>query len=139
VFRLRDRAYSTHDVSSRVRLTKSPDEYRAVRDSRRELTYEALLASGRTHWSVGERVRVYRTATGYGGVAEEPDETAPAPADRRDYDVDHYVRLLRETYAARLVRAFTPAGFAAVFADPEQPSLFGASLAGVHAVLTRLE
>ena len=70
---------------------------------------------------------------------EEPDETAPAPADRRDYDVDHYVRLLRETYAARLVRAFTPAGFAAVFADPEQPSLFGASLAGVHAVLTRVE
>ena len=34
--------------------------------SRRELPYEAMLASGRTTWSVGDRVRVYRTRSGGG-------------------------------------------------------------------------
>src|ERR1700730_3213011 len=58
---LRRRELPTHDVSSRVRLAKKPAQYRDVRDRRRELPYEAMLASGRTSWSVGERVRVYRT------------------------------------------------------------------------------
>ncbi|MEP7000361.1 MAG: DNA polymerase domain-containing protein, partial [bacterium] len=57
---LRRRELPTHDVSSRVRLTKTPTQYLEVRDTRRELSYEALLASGRTTWSVGDRVRVYR-------------------------------------------------------------------------------
>ena len=30
--------------------------------------------------------------------------------DPRDYDVEWYVRLLRETYAARMIRAFTVEG-----------------------------
>ncbi|HEX3157055.1 MAG TPA: ribonuclease H-like domain-containing protein [Gemmatimonadaceae bacterium] len=139
VLQLRRRALPTLQLSSRVRLTKTPTQYLAIRDSRRERTYEALLASGRTSWSVGERVRVYRTAAGHGGVVagEDGDDAATGErADRRDYDVDYYVRLLRETYAARLARAFTPADFAAVFADPEQPSLFPSSLDGVRAVLT---
>ena len=68
IHRLRERAYVTRDVSSRVRLTKSPDAYLAMRERRRELAYEAMLASGRTRWSVGDRVRVYRTSSGYGGV-----------------------------------------------------------------------
>ncbi len=137
--RLRRRDYPTYDVSSLVRLTKSPEAYRAIRDRRRELTYEALLASGRTHWSVGERVRVYRTTTGYGGVVEPPDADDPFPApDARDYDVAHYRRVLRETYAARLARAFAPADHEAVFADPEQPSLWTTSLATITPVLTRL-
>ena len=61
--RSRRRELPTHDVSSRVRLTKTPAQYLETRDSRRELSYEAMLASGRTTWSVGERVRVYRTQT----------------------------------------------------------------------------
>ena len=86
----------------------------STRDSRRELPYEAMLASGRTSWSVGDRIRVYRTKSGAGGVIEESEGEAVATgADRRDYDVDHYARLLRETFAARLARAFTPEDYEA--------------------------
>ncbi|HEV2644561.1 MAG TPA: ribonuclease H-like domain-containing protein, partial [Candidatus Elarobacter sp.] len=97
---LRTRALPTYDVSSRVRITKSPAEYAGVRTQRRELTYEALLASGRTTWSVGNRVRVYRNQSGEGRVVDAPDDGTPTP-DPRDYDVEYYVRLLRTTYAAR--------------------------------------
>ena len=133
VFAIRRRELPTFDVSSRVRVTKTHDTYLAVRETRRELTYEALLASGRTTWSLGERVRVYRTANGSGGVVPDPDDenvtpSAAASADRRDYDVNHYVRLLRDTFASRLERAFTADDFAVVFADPEQPSLFATAL-----------
>ncbi len=134
---LRRRDLPTHDVSSRVRLTKSPAEYLATRDSRRELTYEAMLASGRTTWSAGERTRVYRTRGGGSGVVGDPDddEVAAPTADARDYDVDHYVRVLRDNFATRLQRAFSPDDFAAVFADPDQLQLFAPSIAGIRAVL----
>jgi len=134
--RLRERGYATHDVSSRVRLTKSPAAYLAVRESRRELPYEALLASGRRDWQVGERVRIYRTSAGQGGVVPERDVDEGALDDPRDYDVTHYLRVLRETYATRLARALTPGDFAAVFADPEQPSLWGDALRDVRPILT---
>ena len=141
VVALRRRELPTHDVSSRVRLTKSPAQYLVTRDSRRELSYEAMLASGRTSWSVGDRVRVYRTQTGSGGVVPDADDEAVMPvndsADRRDYDVDHYARLLRDTFAARLARAFTPEDFAAVFDDPYQPSLFTPSLKTMRTVLNK--
>jgi DNA polymerase elongation subunit (family B) len=54
--RLRRRELPTRDVSPRVRLTKTPAAYLAVRESRRELPYEAMLASGRASWSVNDRV-----------------------------------------------------------------------------------
>lgn len=138
VLALRRRELPTFDVSSRVRLTRSPEEYLASRETRRELTYEALLTNGRTSWSVGDRIRVYRTETGYGGLVTDPDEEGGGPerTDRRDYDIDHYVRVLRDTFAARLARAFTPGDFDAVFADPGQPSLFPASLKETRTVLT---
>ncbi len=138
VMALRRRELPTWDVSSRVRLTRTPEQYLAIRDSRRELTYEALLGAGRTTWSVGDRVRVYRTETGYGGLVTDPDDEGSGPdrVDRRDYDVDHYVRVLRDTFAARLARAFTPGDFDAVFADPGQPSLFQESLETTRTVLT---
>jgi DNA polymerase elongation subunit (family B) len=132
---LRARALPTHDVSSRVRVTKSPDEYRASRDKRRELTYEAMLSSGRTEWRVGDRIRVYRKRNGEGGIVPGTDETAPAEPPR-DYDVEYYVRLLRTTYAERLARALTPDDFAAVFADPDQYSLFAPRLDLIRATLT---
>ena len=138
---LRLRQLSTYDVSSRVRLSKSPEQYMATRDSRRELSYEALLAGGRPSWTIGERVRVYRTQSGQGCIATDPDglDTKGPTGDRRDYDVEHYVGLLRDTFAARLARAFTPDGYAAVFADPEQPSLFASALGTVRPVLTASE
>jgi len=129
---LRRRELRTYDVSSRVRLTKTPAEYLAIRGARRELSYEAMLASGRDTWVVGERVHIYRTRHGGSGVASED---LAADEDSRDYDVEHYVRNLRETFAVRLARAFTPDDFAAVFADPDQLSLFSPSLSTVRTVL----
>ena len=166
---LRKRTIPTRDVAARVRLTKSPAQYLATRDTRHELSYEAVLASGRTEWTAGERVRVYRATRGKsrlvtdddddtdedasGGDAETPPrfeaaarrpagtqagDGAAAAADPRDYDVEHYLRVLRDTYAARFARALTPEDFAAVFADPEQPSLFARSLTGARPILTTI-
>jgi DNA polymerase, archaea type len=132
---LRTRTLTAHDVSQRVRITKSPDQYLSSRDRRRELPYEALLASGRIEWSVGERIRVYRKQNGEGGLVDASEDES-AMTTRRDYDADYYVRLLRETFAARLVRAFTPSDFAAVFGDPEQLPLFPVPLDQVTPVLT---
>lgn len=134
---LRTRALPTIDVSSRVRTTKSSSEYSNTRSKRRELTYEALLASGRTRWSVGERVRVYRNQGGEGRTVDTPEESGPAP-DPRDYDVDYYVRLLRSSYAERLARAFTPKDFEIVFADPDQFALFTEPVENVRPILTML-
>jgi DNA polymerase I len=121
---LRRREIPTHEVSSRVRLTRTPAEYRAVRESRRELACEALLAAGRTDWEIGERVRVYRARGGAPRICPDPPEEGETGVDPRDYDVEHYVRQLRENFAARMQRAFTPDDYAALFADPDQSSLF---------------
>ena len=123
---LRRRELPAFDVSSRVRLTKSPEEYQATRDSRRELAYEALLACGRTQWSAGDRVHVYRARGGSGALAGEA----------RDYDVEHYVQLLRATFAARLERAFTPSDFEALFADPDQMLLFAPPACSIRPILS---
>lgn len=138
---LRTRALPTHEVSSRVRLTKSPDAYLATRAKRRELPYEALLAAGQTTWDVGDRTRVYRKQNGEGGVAgglvASSDDDA-AGADPRDYDIDYYVRLLRTTYAERLARGLRPEDFATVFADADQLSLFTQPIESIHTILTTL-
>jgi DNA polymerase, archaea type len=134
---LRRREVRTHDVTSRVRLTKSPERYAAAREKRRELPYEAMLASGRAEWSVGDRVRVYRTRAGEGRVVE-PEDEADLDRDRpdaRDYDVEHYVRVLRENFASRLARAFAPDDYESLFADPEQPSLFEPSFEAIRTAL----
>jgi DNA polymerase elongation subunit (family B) len=137
---LRARLLPTYDVSSRVRLTKSAARYLEVRDTRRELTYEALLASGRTNWVVGERIRVYKTLSGYGNVVADAEDGSrlTGAVDPRDYDVEHYVRVLRENFAERLSRGLRPEHFAAIIADPEQPSLFDAQLESAATLLTPL-
>jgi DNA polymerase, archaea type len=117
---LRRRELPTADVATRVRLSRTPDEYLRLRAKRRELPYEALLASGVTTWARGERVRVYRAVRGRAALLPD-DESA---ADPRDYDAAHYASQLRLTYATRLARAFSPEGFRALFEDPDQPSLF---------------
>ena len=134
---LRRRELPAYDVSSKVRLTKTPAEYLETREVRRELAYEAMLASGRTSWRAGDRVRIYRTHSGAGGVIEESEDeiVAAESAQARDYDVDYYARLLRETFAARLARAFTPSDYEALFADPDQMSLFTPPIATITTVL----
>ena len=134
---LRARALPTWDVSSRVRLTKSPEKYLATREARRELPYEALLASGQNEWSIGDRIRVYRKRNGEAGVVASSDDDE-AERDPRDYDIDYYVRLLRTTYAERLSRAFTPEDFCVVFADGDQYSLFTPPIESIRTILTML-
>jgi DNA polymerase elongation subunit (family B) len=137
---LRRREMPTHAVTSLVRLTKTHESYRKARERRHELPYEAMLASGRTSWSLGERIRVYRTRTGAGRVVvnSEDAELHGDGGELRDYDVEHYVRVLRDNFAARLARAFTPDDFEEVFADPTQLSLFPTALAEVRPIFTAL-
>ena len=143
VVALRRRALTTHDVSARVRLTKTPAQYLATRSSRRELTYEALLSNGREDWGPGERIRVYRANRGRAGLladgdADEAHGELATDSDPRDYDVDFYLRVLRETFAARLARGIEAEDFAAIIADPEQPSLFERPLRDARPTLTIL-
>ena len=134
---LRSHSLPTYEVSSRVRLTKSPAEYLATRTKRREGAYEALLLGGRTEWNVGERVRIYRKQNGESAV------TAPSREDAitdevRDYDANYYARLLRTSYAERLARAFRPADFAELFAGTDQFALFELPIHQIRSVLTPL-
>ena len=134
---LRARELRTHDVSSRVRLTKTPEQYLETRTKRRELAYESLLANGRERWAVGDRVRVYRKQNGEAGLAIQVEADAAAETPR-DYDVDYYVRLLRVSFAERLSRAFRADDFDEVFCDPDQFSLFSPTITSIRPVLTTL-
>jgi DNA polymerase, archaea type len=134
------RQFSTYQVSSRVRLTKTPAQYLAQRAERRELPYEALLQSGRDSWRVGERIRVYRAVGKRAGLCEEPDgQSATLVQEQRDYDVDFYLRQLLSSYAARLSRALAPEDLAAVCAEPQQLSLFARPLGDAKPLLTVLD
>jgi DNA polymerase elongation subunit (family B) len=133
---LRRRAIPTFDVTMRVRLTKSAPEYEAQRLARRELPYEAMLSAGRTRWRVGERVRVYRATGGRAALLDAPEGELEGTADPRDYDTEHYVRVLTTNFASRLERSLAPADYAALVADPAQPSLFDADLATARPTLT---
>ena len=147
---LRRRELPTFDVCSRARLTKTPTQYLGTRGQRQELPYEALLANGREHWSAGERVHVYRRAQGRAGLWQDDESAADADAvagagvaqkrtDPRDYDVEHYVRLLRENFASRLARGLAAEDLEAIVADPDRPSLFERSLNGARPILTVLQ
>ena len=131
-------------MSARVRLTKTPEQYLATRATRRELSYEALLGNGRDDWAPGERIRVYRRTRGRAGLLADTDgENTPgdeltSDPDPRDYDIDFYLRLLRDTFAARLARGLSADDFAAICADPGQPSLFDKPLRDARPVLTVL-
>jgi hypothetical protein len=94
-----------------------------------------MLTSGRDRWERGERVRIYRGTGGRSLVFDETDG-AGAATDPRDYDSGHYIRLLGNTFAARLARAFTLEDFATLFESPEQPSLFTPALDAIRPVLT---
>jgi DNA polymerase elongation subunit (family B) len=140
---IRQRGFTTFEMSARVRLTKTPAQYLTTRAQRRELSYEALLENGHDDWAVGERIRVYRGARGRAGLLLDPEVQGARGAalgdpDPRDYDVDYYLRMLRETYAARLARGLSPEDFAAVCASPEQPSLFERPLSQSKPLLTVL-
>lgn len=135
---LTERSLPAADVATRVRLTKTPEAYLAARGEHREAAYEALLAAGRDDWAPGERVRCYRAnganvanGKGYVWLPDENDEPSAdatgserSQDDRRDYDVDHYVRALVTSYAGRLRKAFAPEDFAQLFRTDRQGGLF---------------
>ncbi|GIV98386.1 MAG: DNA polymerase II [Herpetosiphonaceae bacterium] len=146
---LRSRSLTAADVATRVRLTKTPEEYKRSRAAHREAPYEALLAAGREDWRPGERVRYYRAADGsYRWLPDETDEPAGlAEGDaqeqdsaaetfqrermpsthaelRNDYDVEQYVQVLLTTYAGRLRKAFAPEDFDQIFRLDPQIGLF---------------
>lgn len=134
---LRQRILPTIQVCARVRLTKSPAQYLSNRKSRREAPYEALLNAGHDTWKTGEQIRLFRTA-GNRPMPYLDSQDDPQQTDIRNYDSLYYVRLLRETFAERLARAFTPDDFVTVFADPVQPSLFAPPIESIQPLLTPL-
>lgn len=149
---LRNRRLPASDLATRVRLSKTPATYQAVRINHPEPAYEALLAAGRTQWYQGERIRFYRSRKGYIWLPDENEEAtvvedwrtqerSPVPqtaaptkatrlithhdvANRRDYDVEHYLQVLRNSYAMRLSKAFTKEAFERLLRLDDQPSLF---------------
>ena len=132
---LRWRALPARDVATRVRITKSPGEYLYSRAAHREAPYEALLAAGRRTWSVGARVRYYRSVTGsYRLVDDDADDPERAP---RDYDVDHYEQVLVRSFASRLARAYRPEDFERLFRTEGQTGLFDGPLDRIGTVLTQ--
>ena len=131
-------------------MTKTPAQYLSSRGQRQELPYEALLANGREHWSVGERVYVYRRTQGRAGLWQDDESAADADAvtgvesprtriDARDYDVEHYVRQLRENFASRLARGLAQEDLEAVVSDPDRPTLFARSLREAQPILSVLQ
>ncbi len=147
---LRRRLLSASDVATRMRLSKDFKTYLAVRAKHMEAQYEALLAAGRTQWRAGERVRFYRAQNGTSvwmpedaddispltdddEVGESKTEAAlkphaalhsPASGERRDYDVDHYLRILLNSYAERIRVAFAGEDFKQLFRVEGQAGLF---------------
>src|SRR5205823_9067858 len=124
---LRLRLLPASDVATRMRLSKDSKAYLARRAKHTEAQYEALLAAGRTQWRAGERVRFYRAQNGAPvWLPDEADDASPilneeetgegeksvellfspasedALAERRDYDIGHYLRVLLQSYAERL-------------------------------------
>lgn len=143
---LRERRLTASDVAARVRLSKTPEAYLANKATRPEAAYEALLAAGRTRWSPGERVRFYRARSGGSvWIPEESEEAAVGQgwdsrdgeghagaitvrhddvANRRNYDIEHYIRVLFTSYATRLRKAYAPDDFERLFRTDEQLGLF---------------
>jgi DNA polymerase elongation subunit (family B) len=162
---LRRRLLSPSDVAARVRLSKSPEDYKASRAGHAEQAYEALLAAGRTKWTPGERVRFYRAS---GGAAVWiPDESEGISLDEagetevkgwgggqrisqlsihpddvknhRDYDVDHYLRVLVTSYASRLRKAYAAEDFEQLFRMDEQLGLFDRSPEHIQPIWIRCQ
>ncbi|WP_297165937.1 DNA polymerase domain-containing protein [Thermogemmatispora sp.] len=57
-------------------------------------------------------------------AVERARQTSKELAERRDYDVEYYIRLLTSSYAARLRKAFAPEDFEALFREDRQLALF---------------
>ncbi len=163
---LRARAFPVSDVAARVRLSKSREAYQTSRAGHTEQAYEALLAAGRTKWAPGERVRFYRApggasiwvpdesedisfneaeepAVGAGEMGEPGEPARHSHASdakkQRDYDVEHYLRVLVTSYASRLRKAYSPEDFEQLFRLDEQLGLFDRPIEHIHPLWIRCQ
>jgi DNA polymerase elongation subunit (family B) len=125
------RALPIEDMACRARLSKTPEAYAKSRASHREAPYEALIAAGRTKWAPGERVRYYRARGGIYVWLPDEEEGAPAPPRPRDYDTEHYLDVLVDSYASRLRKAFQPEDFERLFRIDYQVGLFERPIASI--------
>ena len=115
-------------------------------------------AAGRKQWLAGERVRFYRSQKGVpvwlpdeaddaSPISEEEEETDEVEAieellfsipstapltDQRDYDSEHYVRVLRDSYAERLRVVFEAEDFSQLFRVDGQQGLFDRPIERMH-------
>ena len=161
---VRQRRFAASDVAARVRLSKPPETYQARRAGHAEQAYEALLAANRTKWTPGERVRFYRTPGGASvWIPDESEEISFVETgetevragedrsnrsvlpvdldvkDRRDYDVEHYLRVLVSSYASRLRKAYAGDDFEQLFRVDEQPGLFDRPVEHIQPIWIRCE
>ena len=98
-------------------------QYQAAK--RKEAVYEAMLASHKTSWRAGERVKIYKAQVGPWLVLDEQ-------VNNLAYDANHYVQVLKESYAKRLEKAFSKEDFESLF-RLEQEGLFDTPL---HTIAT---
>jgi DNA polymerase, archaea type len=131
---LHERRLTAADVATRVRLSKSSSVYARARQRAREAGYEALLASGRTEWERGERVRHYRNRHGANVWLPDDRERAVDEGALRDYDIDYYHDTLLTSYVGRLRKAFAPPDFEALFRRDQQAGLFDAPIEEIRPI-----
>jgi len=155
---LRARRLTALDVATQARLSKTPEEYHASRGRLREAAYEALLGAGRSAWHAGERIRFFKAADGSSvlvpdtsddladdagaedGAGEVPaHHTRAHPADRRDYDVAHYLQVLLTSYVGRLRKAFAAEDFDQLFRPDAQLGLFDRPIEAIELRWIRCE
>jgi DNA polymerase, archaea type len=123
---LKTRIYTLEDIAIKVRLTKTPEQYKESK--RKEATYEAMLASNQTTWRQGERVKIYKSKTRQWLVLSDEQGNLPT------YDIAHYVQVLRDSYAERLKKAFSREDFESIF-RLEQEGLFDTLLDNIKTLM----
>lgn len=120
------RTLTNREVATRVRLTKSPEDYARTRPQRKESQYEALLNAGQ-NWRQGERLYLYRQ-----------QERGWLPLDLNpeghDYDVRAYQQNLYNAYATRLRKGLAAEDFEQVFRQGSGQGLFDRPLTSLHPV-----
>jgi DNA polymerase I len=128
VQRIETGGYTNAEMASRIRVTKTQDEYLRTRASRQDAVYEALMRSQRS-WKSGDRITLYKCAGAGLRVLDEPDGC--------NYDAAFYVGQLLSGYASRLKKGLSHTDFQQLFAQ-EQVGLFDAPLEEIRAVWKRV-
>ena len=118
-------------------MTKSPEAYAKTRPQHREAAYEAMIAAGRVRWSVGDHVRHYRARGGAQVRLPGDDDARSVGEAPRDYDVEHYIGVLVDSFASRLRKAFTTEDFGRLFQRGPQIELFARPVAGIEVLRIR--